>query len=515
MLLRILIVDDESYIADSTAMLLETALDRECEIQVLYDAGQALERMQKFKCDVLVTDIRMPGMDGIELMQRARALWPACEIILLTAYNEFDYAYKAIKQTHVDYVLKHEGVDAILSAVKRAIERMENANDRERILSEARARADTALPWLQREYILDLLSGKAQADAADEAILSLPVNLLGPMRMALIYVHEQTDMSLFDRERRLGEIRAVMQLCLPQDISMLLLPLADGRLLWLIQSPQQDDGRIESMLEAVQEGLYAQAGLSASFVYSESEVCGGELAAAYAGLDAAGSIRMLSGEHMWLAKAALSAAPLSQAISFWPDGGAHKETIRRLMLCRTSRNSEFMRMYMDAALPLMRLAESLELTAEQKCALDIDMLYDAYSHADPAAAGEYLLDMSERLSAITRSNTERQTDGIVKAVCDYIDANMAGDISLTALADCVHLNASYLSRLFKQRTGQRLNDYLRQQRLKRACELLRRPDIRVYEVGSMLGFATPAYFSYFFKREMGMTPKEYRERYGG
>lgn len=71
MLLRILIVDDESYIADSTAMLLDNSLERETDIQVFYDAEDALARMKRVKTDILVTDIRMPGMDGMELTRRA------------------------------------------------------------------------------------------------------------------------------------------------------------------------------------------------------------------------------------------------------------------------------------------------------------------------------------------------------------------------------------------------------------------------------------------------------------
>jgi len=75
----------------------------------------------------------------------------------------------------------------------------------------------------------------------------------------------------------------------------------------------------------------------------------------------------------------------------------------------------------------------------------------------------------------------------------------------------VHVNASYLSRVFKQETGSNIKDYIWELRLKRACELLRRPDIRINEIGMQLGFQTPSYFSYFFKKGTGKTPREYRD----
>ena len=117
MIYRAVIVDDESYIADSTAVFLRSDCPWDMEIQVFYDPREALESIRSQKTDIVITDIRMPEVDGLEMLRQVSEFWPMCQVILLTAHAQFEYVYQAVGRPSADYVLKQDGYEALLAAV--------------------------------------------------------------------------------------------------------------------------------------------------------------------------------------------------------------------------------------------------------------------------------------------------------------------------------------------------------------------------------------------------------------
>src|SRR5690606_5511469 len=95
---RILIVEDEPYIVDSVSALLAEVDDLELDIYPAYTAVEALELIKQRKFDIVLSDILMPGMDGLELQRRINRLWSRCKFIFLTGYDQFEYVQYALKQ---------------------------------------------------------------------------------------------------------------------------------------------------------------------------------------------------------------------------------------------------------------------------------------------------------------------------------------------------------------------------------------------------------------------------------
>lgn len=112
---------------------------------------------------------------------------------------------------------------------------------------------------------------------------------------------------------------------------------------------------------------------------------------------------------------------------------------------------------------------------------------------------EYLLD-------------EKKDNDYVALAVKHISANYQKDISVKSVADGLFISESYLSRLFKNTVGQTFGDYLTYYRIKKACELLKKPNGKIYEVANLIGYKDQRYFSMIFKKLVGVTPKEFRER---
>jgi len=111
---------------------------------------------------------------------------------------------------------------------------------------------------------------------------------------------------------------------------------------------------------------------------------------------------------------------------------------------------------------------------------------------------EYLLD-------------EKKDDYVARAI-RYIKHNYYKDINVKSVAESLYISEGYLSRLFKNEVGQTFGDYLTYYRIKKACEFLRQPDKKIYEVANMIGYKDQHYFSVIFKKLVGVTPKEFREK---
>lgn len=131
---NVLVVDDERFIVNSVTALLQCQTDWNLNVHCAHSGEEALEIVQSVRIDILITDIHMPGMSGLELARRTQELWPECVRLLLTAYEDFSFAYEAIQMGVDFFVLKTESDERLLEefgrAVNRFVERRGHALDR-------------------------------------------------------------------------------------------------------------------------------------------------------------------------------------------------------------------------------------------------------------------------------------------------------------------------------------------------------------------------------------------------
>lgn len=109
---RVLVVDDEEMITDSLAGMLEETPQYELDVYKAYSGTEALRLLNEFQFDIVVSDICMPGITGIELAKNIRQKWPLCHVIFQTGYDDFHYAQQAIRQRVTHYILKVKGMSS-------------------------------------------------------------------------------------------------------------------------------------------------------------------------------------------------------------------------------------------------------------------------------------------------------------------------------------------------------------------------------------------------------------------
>lgn len=126
---RVLIIDDEEFITNSLATLLENTDNYDMDVYKAYSGSEAIRLLNEIKFDIVISDICMPGITGIELAKIIREKWPLSQVILLTGYDDFKYAQQAIQHKVTRYILKSDGDEALLDAIRECIDLIERDND--------------------------------------------------------------------------------------------------------------------------------------------------------------------------------------------------------------------------------------------------------------------------------------------------------------------------------------------------------------------------------------------------
>ena len=406
MIFQILIVDDEPHVVDAIRGILEQEPEVDLEIHTAFRGQQALKLCQQYPISLLITDIRMPDMSGLELVRQVRQLTPDCNVILLTAYSDFTYAYEGIQLHASDYILKTEDKQIIRSRIFKILGTMEQ---------ELRHRS-----WLE--------SARESNPISDR----LCKKLLMPQRSS-----QQEEAFTLLGFRETG------------------FPL----LLMTAKTPSH----IPIQADILQKSL----------------------------------MRCLSGRITHLCASTISENVCSLVLSLDPKG--HAITGTWLMVT------------------MERIQALYTATTQAECAIlysypidNLDQLSGKYQ-----IAARYL--EAERFDACVKviSDVKKESPLVtIHFVKRYVKEHLNQDLSLSQISVVTGYNPTYLSRLFKEQTGETLNRYISRKRMEYIARLMRDPQISMQQIMDAAGFATRSYFNQFVKKETGLTPKQYRMQMG-
>ena len=201
-MLRLLIVDDE---AESLAWLKEMFEAESAEEMILYTASsgrKALEILNSVKCDVVLTDIKMPGMDGMELYRHVKENWPRARVVFLTGYSTHELLYQAIQDREIRYLLKTETPEKIVSTVLETYHEL--VEQQEQLLKQEKKDAllQKAQYWMQKEFMEQLIYDGAGEEPLKERMDELGFLFQGDRPVVLFLGRTDAERELLTLERQ-------------------------------------------------------------------------------------------------------------------------------------------------------------------------------------------------------------------------------------------------------------------------------------------------------------------------
>jgi len=543
-MIKLLIVDDEPYTVDGLYDMLAAIGDLSLELYTATSAKEAIQRLTRTRMDIVISDIQMPGMDGLELQQWIASRWPRCKVIFLTGYGHIHYAQQAMRGGGVDYILKTEGDEAIERSVRARIAsiREEEANDQ--FLLRAKTQLQHALPVLRKEWFYELADAKSSAQPPSPAKLAeLKADLAAEEPVLLVggrVDRWREDDGFAQQALLMYAIQNIAEEYLAQ-VRMLPILLEGSEFVWLIQ-PKPEEERATAVLgsaagqdawkdtvsyalatmESVQAACRSLLKLPVSLVCAGVPEPWGRMGAAYGRLKRTMILGLGSGEEMLISycgeedgpggsdRYRRSVAELERSLEA-NDQAEFRRVAEEMFRGLPNRFGLYAQVYYSVAVLLLEQLNKLEAQKDEAASAgELQGLLDLSAHRSKEEALRALLAAAAALFERRKTMQDERTHRVIVKLNQYIRDHLSEDLSLDTLADLVYMNASYLSNLYKQYTGKNISDTITELRVEKAKELLLHTPYKIHEVAERMGFATAAYFTRYFKRHVGVTPQEFR-----
>ncbi|MBB6670198.1 response regulator transcription factor [Cohnella nanjingensis] len=536
---NILIVDDEPVIVDGLYDLFLGLKDVDLQLHKAYSADEALDIVYKTHVDVAFTDIRMPGMDGMELHRRIAAQWPFCKVVFLTGYNDFDYIQSVFRQGGTDYILKTESFEVVEQSLRKAIREIAELMQKERMIERARERMKQAMPVLQREFLLGHLeerAGKVSSLAERFAERDLPLDADSKVLIVIGRVDAWDDrLSESDKHLLLYAIENISSEYLAS-VRVQIIQYERSKLIWLIQPVDGTCGDedkntvfVQGTLDAIQSSCKELLQLSISFIAAGEFVSWEEAPDKFhelrgglvRGMGQASGIILIDGTG--LEEEGMDDGPFrrllaqSDLLEHHLENGSSEScyaVIRSVVsFCETKPPLPHLQQeaFFNIALRLLSYLNRSGLSSPFARRSGYDKLLDMEAHESWKGIGMFFESVVTFILENRIQERDRLTHRVVSTINRHIQAHFSEDLSLTRLSGIVHLNPSYLCRLYKQTTGIGLSDYINQYRIAQAKEMLKDPYLKIQDLAVGVGFDSSAYFGRVFKKATQMTPQEYRD----
>lgn len=541
---ELLIVDDHSHLVDSLERNMPWQELGIGKVHKAFTGEEALEFCKTSPVDIVLTDIRMPGISGLELIQQLKKYDKHFKSILLSGYGEWDYAQEAIRQQVDGYLLKPVDHEELAGTVRRLTEALRLEWDERGKQQKALSMLREHMPLLREKLLMELLQGRKLPGSLLEeklAYYQLPFRPEDMTAMCLLRIEPADAEQNWQDQSLLAS--AVLNIA--EETFADLFYVWHGRDLyehdvfvlkareetWMAQEPQPERARrqsLEHLASRVQHHVRQFLKSSISIVVSPWQPLSLGLRAPYQD-SLAVFARHLGGEtdlFITLQDAAAPETPyrvhsLYESPSFiqlfeivqWEALSAKWDAVFQEVADKGMESREtLLELYHHAMSGFSFFAHKNGLSLLDLLPSEADRHGDAPRFRHMRQLQDWVVATLERLRELTKSEWSNEQAALVRKVQQFISESLP-DATLQTAADHVGLHPAYLSALFKSKARENISDYLYRMRMERARELLlEQAELKVSEVASAIGYHKPQYFIKLFKEHYGLTPQDYRHK---
>ena len=489
------------------------------------DGEIALPRIEAAQPDVLITDIKMPFMDGLQLTRLVRERMPWVKVIILSGHDEFNYAQAAVKLGVTEYLLKPvsaQDLGAVLSSVAAALDQERLARED---LKQLRQRVDDSLALEREKFLLRLILGGESSAEAIEHSQQLGLDILANYYLVQVIQVQLCDGSQPFDYQAYKQVEALIAEQVAASPRVFLTKKDLEELLVLVCGDQaelvvQESARLAEALMRLME-QNTSCGLAIDQGSPKERL--GEIHHSFA--EALVKVKSQDGDQParkgiegdrvenWQL---LDHAAVDRYLKF---GLAQEfeEFFAKIIqpVSEAALRSDLLKHYLfvDLSLTVAQFVSDLGGVPDE-------VIPQVYAAEFLLGESDHLADIKAELDGIfsealafrdSRVGNERAL--IVQRAQDYIDRHFGdADLSLPEVAGQVNLSPGHLSTVFSQEAGETFRDYLSRVRIERAKQLLRTTNQTCAAIAYQCGYNDPHYFSSFFKKQTGLTPQEFRAR---
>ncbi|QOX64747.1 response regulator [Anoxybacterium hadale] len=530
---KIMIADDEKVAIDSLKFIIEKSFD-DVELTAARSGREAIELVEAHLPDILFMDIRMPGINGIEAIREIRKRHKQIAIIVLTAFDQFEFAKEAVNLGVMEYLLKPVNRVKVVEVINKAMDQIRVDKEKWQIELEMKEKLEFIGPILESGFVYSILSYDDNTNEIANYKRILEIEEDGGYLLTVEFVDEETGGY---GDNKIGynvqsqQFYPIVTETLKGLCRCVIGPAILNRIPVIVPSGSEEDeysGRqeaialAENVIHKLLERLNCGLKIGIGKRYRRFDM----LAASYE--ESLKALRYLQGTGVmhYMDITARTAAVDTE----YPE---YKE---KLLLQKVAVGDEaesvkaflcifdwLVREYSDQPLRIKnKLLEIVFLVSHLSWEYEpgggsggVDLLEDMLSISDLGELRIWCRKRVESVIAQINSYRDYKAGGLTKRAKEYIKSNYSKSITLEDVAREINVSPQYLSKLFKEETGENFIDYLTSIRIRIAKSLLEGDDLSIKEICYSIGYSDPNYFSRIFKKIVGATPTEYKEGHMG
>lgn len=537
---KLIIVDDEYSTRSGLKMCINWF---EYGIEVAGEAengNKGLELANRVRPDIVLTDVKMPGMDGIEMVKRLKEQHPDTKFVFISGYDDIEYLKSAMKMDAVDYILKPVNLEELNAVIEKIMTMSKREESRKDMLQRMSAKLNQSIPLLREKFLIQLIrDGRADRISTEKRIDFLDLRLPYDAPYCALIVRIDNPRTVFDTmtEQNTQLISfAIQNIC--QEIvdaraSGSVFEHQRGEYVLLVALPEAEGE--DFIFPLVSELMASLNGFLKRMAEEISLTIGIGAAVAHLGLLADSYQMALEAieRKLFLGK--------NQVITFDVLAAQKDVDYRRIneriavfaSVLKTG-DANQVSQQLEALFAELRASAGIGFIDCQRICLQLLLVTSQFLSEFGMRAGDLGERESEAWSQLMKLETlddmSGYLQGYLKEVCERIEnrrekpvpeviteiiriihQRYPDNLTIADIASQVYLAKTYICLLFKQETGETINEYITRVRMEKAKELLQDTDQKLSDVCTAIGYAEPSYFTKQFRKYTGMNPSDYRD----
>ena len=492
-----------------------------------HNGVEALEMAEELQPDVVMTDIKMPYMDGLTLSRKLKELYRTVKIIIFSGFDEFEYAKEAIQIEVEEYILKPIDAGNLKEVFGRIREKIDREMDEKRNVDKLRKYYMESLPILQENFYTSLIDGRIPEGKVDKYLSNYQIGLTGPYYVVSILHVSTSDIPQNMNPFLLGvSVKKLAEEHMEEEWkSRILMYLGDILVITQLEAQEQITEFTDFMDQFCRLAKHVcEATVTAGIGY----VCDNllDIRLSWQGARSAVSYRVIYGNARAINIAEID--PMKNGDERWEEQeiqkilkrirmGSREELETEISHCirRFVQNGTTMQKYqifiMGLLTEIFRFCNNNQLDSTEFYGEKGETFERCMQMESPEELEHWLLKICEKLQKTVQQERQASTKSFVSRAVEYVQEHYS-DRNITVESVCRELgvSAAYFSTIFKKETGKTFISFLTDYRMEKAVELLMTTSDKTYIIAEKVGYADPNYFSYAFKKQYSMSPSKYR-----
>ena len=513
---NILLTDDEQIVIDSLSFIINKNFSEEIKIYTALSGTEAIEIVMKENIDIIFMDINMPGLNGLETVSVITKLKPNTVVVILSAFDRFQYAQEAMNLGAYKYITKPVNRNVVIETIKGAMDLVDQKKGKLSADIELHKKLDMVSPMIENDFIYACIFNNEKSIDLDSYLeyFNLSDN---PWLFCCFEFPNINSENQYDTYLKIHDLLNSEHRCLVSSFMMNRITVYVP-----IFSSYPDEQEVQELIKKLYTNLCynISAGIRSgvSRIYSDKT----QLQATYnEALSALNKVSSTGG--IIFAGSELSETKKTHSNS----SEFRTQILNKLLLGDRNGVKTFLEMYVtelvSEQIPLDKIKNSLfELmvtannSTKESCKNFTNETFDnafsiLSSENDIAMLKEYVQKVLFECVHVIQNEKSQDTNPTIQKVIDYVDSHLSEDISLEQMADYSGVSSFYLSKLFKEEKGVTFINFISDKRLEKARQLLSDTELSIKEITAEVGYNDQNYFSRIFKNKYGISPKEYRQ----